>query len=116
MQERAMNSSYLQDKANYRNNKTTRSVDRYQTSSRLDSPLHYSTPVKEVYSVPQKEMSRNNRNLDTYRQSSTNNAGINTFEQNKSIYAVPHKIIYDTASVGAPFTKFRTRIVINSES
>ena len=36
--------------------------------------------------------------------------------RDKEVYAVPHQIIYDTTTQGTPFTKFRTRIVINSET
>ena len=76
-------SAYLQDKTNH---------NTYHSGH-----THYSTPVKDVYSVPVRREER--------------------------VTSVPHRIIYDTPApvrgsqgTGSPFTKFRTRIVINSES
>ena len=76
-------SAYLQDKTNH--------------NSYHSGHTHYSTPVKDVYSVPVRREER--------------------------MTSVPHRIIYDTPApvrgsqgTGSPFTKFRTRIVINSES
>ena len=83
-------STHLQDKTNYRTNS------------------HYSRPVKDIYSVPQKPRER--------ERATTSRASYNSS-------SVPHRIIYDTpsaspaiGSASEPFTKFRTRIVINSES
>ena len=59
-----------------------------------------STGAREaVYAAPQPREARGRGQGDT-----------------RDIYAVPHKIIYDTTTQGSPFTKFRTRIVINSET
>ena len=61
-----------------------------------------------MYAAPQAREARGRVQGDTresYRQGDT-----------RDIYAVPHKIIYDTTTQGSPFTKFRTRIVINSET
>jgi len=87
--ERYQQSKHLQDKTNYKN---------YQSG-----PTHYSTPVKDIYSVPVRQKERGQYSSQLSRQT------------------VPHKIIYDTpaparGTAGSPFTKFRTRIVINSES
>merc|ERR1712226_131266 len=92
-QSRNSSSTHLQDKTNYRN------YHHHHTG-----PSHYSTPVKDIYSVPQKPRERE-------RPSTT-----------RTTYSsVPHRIIYDTpspviGSASEPFTKFRTRIVINSEN
>ena len=97
-QSRNSSSTHLQDKTNYRTNN-------YQISG----VSHYSSPVKDIYSVPQKP-----------REKERGSSGRTTYSTYSS---VPHKIIYDTPSaspaIGSssePFTKFRTRIVINSES
>ena len=74
---------------------------------------------RDIYSVPQKvTSSRENKSYKT----SSRGSDIYTIgrdnrqDSSKEVYAVPHQIIYDTSSQGTPFTKFRTRIVINSET
>merc|ERR1712183_539286 len=95
-QSRNSSSTHLQDKTNYRNYRN------YQQAP----ASHYSAPVKDIYSVPQKHRERERGG---------------TVRTSYSSASVPHRIIYDTPSpaIGSssePFTKFRTRIVINSES
>ena len=127
---------------------------------RIESPVHYSTPTKDIYSTPHREYKQrhpeprseryseysdsrqysghynNDRNIYSsdrpvyssikpihssdrniyFSDKNVYSSDKNVYSSDKPIYSVPHKIIYDTTTSGSPFTKFRTRIVINSES
>jgi len=75
----------------------------------------------DIYSVPHKVTS-SGRDNKSYKSSSSRVSDIYTIGRDhhqdiaREVYAVPHQIIYDTTTQGTPFTKFRTRIVINSET
>ena len=88
-----------------RSNYTSYSVDRYNN------------PKSDYQYLPQNDIKQSHRHDDSHvTKNNHKNIHYDTKYHHQDIYAVPHKIIYDTTSGGQPFTKFRTRIVINSES